>query len=132
MQEEIKEKLDNHEKRIIALENLIGRDKSLTVPKKTISAKEFIIEVDAKDDVQRTAAFGLFLEKYMGFDRFNVKDIVDTFRKAREKPPSNASDKINKCIKNGWFMEHQEKKDDMKAFMITNRGEKAINSKFSS
>ncbi len=48
------------------------------------------------------------------------------FRAAREPVPPNINDKANLCVKNGHFMEHSEKKDNTKAWLVTRTGEEVV------
>lgn len=125
---EIKKKLKAHEERISKLESLFQKE-SETV-KKTISIKEFILPKKPKNDVQKTLAVGYFIEKYEHFSSFNVKDLEKVFIAAREKVPKNIGDKVQLNIKKGHMMEFKERKDNLKAWILTNSGEKYIESDF--
>ena len=49
------------------------------------------------------------------------------FRSAKEKPPKNINDVINKNINPGKFiMDAASKKDDKKAWVLTSTGEKHV------
>jgi len=119
---EIKKKLKEHEERISKLESL-SQTKPETVKKK-ISIKEFILSKKPKNDVQKTLTVGYYLEKYENLSSFNVKDLEKVFMAAREKVPKNIGDKIQLNIKKGHMMEVEEKKDNLKAWILTNSGEK--------
>ena len=125
---EIKKKLEEHEKRISKLESL-SQTKPETIEKK-LSVKEFILSKKPKNDVQRTLAIGYYLEKYESFSSFNVRDLEEGFRAAKEKVPSNAGDKVQLNIKKGHMMEAKEKKDNLKALVLTNSGEKYVKNDF--
>lgn len=125
---EIKKKLEEHEGRISKLESL-SQTKPETVKKK-ISIKEFILSKKPKDDVQKTLAIGYYLEKYENLPPFNVKDLEESFRAAREKVPKNIGDKVQLNIKKGHMMDAKEKKDNLKAWVLTNSGEKYVENNF--
>lgn len=125
---EIKQILEDHEKRIKKLENFLESPKVEKIKK--ISVKEFLLEVKPSSDVERTAAFGFFLENQRGYTSFTTENITACFREAREKVPDNVTDKINKCIANGWIMKHNEKKDNKNAFVMTRSGENIVKTKF--
>ncbi len=127
MDEETKRLLDDHERRIKVLEEL---PKSDTKSNKTKSIKEFFLETNPSNDIEKTACCGYFLENYRSTSCFTAKDIEKIFREARETIPNNINYKINKCIEKAWMMEHDEKKDDLKAFVMTTGGENAVKSKF--
>jgi len=122
--EQIKDMLDRHEKKLSKLELfLIGRHK---LKKKKLSLNEFILLKNPSDDVQRTLCIGYFLENYDGLSSFNKNDLETGFRKAREKLPPNVNDKVNLNIKRKYMDEAGEKKDGLKAWVLTNSGQKKV------
>lgn len=120
---DIIKKLEDHERRISALEEM--PQKTISEGKK-LSVKEFILEKKPSDDVQRTLVIGYYLEHFEGMDKFNVKDLTEGFRLAREPLPANINDKVNLNIAKGCLMAAKEKKDKFKAWCLTNRGEKFV------
>ena len=120
---DIIKKLDDHERRISALEGM--PQKTISEGKK-LSVKEFILEKKPSDDVQRALVIGYFLEHFEGMDKFNVKDLTEGFRLAREQLPDNINDKVNLNIAKGYLMAAKEKKDKFKAWYLTNTGEKFV------
>ena len=125
---EIRKKLEEHEERISNLEN-VSQKKPETVKKK-ISIKEFILSRKPKNDVQKTLAIGYFLENYENISSFNAKDLKSGFKAAREKVPKNIGDKVQLNIKKAHMMEFKEKKDNLKSWILTDSGEKYIESDF--
>jgi hypothetical protein len=97
---------------------------------KKLSLKEFLIEQGPSNGVQTTLAIGYFLENYDGASPFNAADLERGFRAAREPVPPNINDKANLCVKNGHFMEHSEKKDSTKAWLVTRTGEEVVRAGF--
>ena len=126
---EIEKRIQDHEKRISGLENLL-QAKPDSISKK-ISIKEFVLTKNVTDDQRRTLTIGYFLEKYGGSISFNITDIKKGFRDAKIKPPQNINDKVNKNIAKGYMMEADEEKDNKKAWVLTGTGEKIIESNFS-
>lgn len=126
MDEEISKILKDHEMRISQLESLF-RSKPESV-KKNLSIKEFILSKSPKYDVQKTLVIGYYLEKYDGLSSFNVKDIENAFRAAKETVPDNINYKIFKNIEKGYMMESKEKKDNLKSWTLTNSGEMFVES----
>jgi len=124
----IKSKLEEHETRISKLEQLF-QAKPENIGKQ-ISVKEFVLSKKPKDDVQRTLAIGYYLERYKGLPSFNVKDLESGFRDAKEKVPGN----INLCViantKKNHMMVAKEKRDKLKAWVLTNRGEEYVENDF--
>lgn len=121
---DIIKKLEDHERRISALEGM--PQKTISEGKK-LSVKEFIIEKKPIDDVQKTLVIGYYLEHFENMDRFNVRDLTEGFRLAREPVPANINDKVNLNIeRRGRMMPAKEKKDMRKAWYLTSTGEKFV------
>ena len=99
-------------------------------PEKKLSLKEFLIDRAPSNGVQTTLAIAYFLENYDGVSPFNAADLERGFRAAREAIPPNINDKANLCVKNGHFMEHNEKKDRTKAWLVTRTGEEVVSAGF--
>lgn len=127
MSENIRSILENHEKRISALEKIIRTAPPPTIKK--LSIREFILSKNPKKDVDKTLAIGYFFERYEKMNSFNVKDLKRGFAAAREKVPPNINDKINQNIKKGMMMETDEK-DNLTAWVLTNKGEKFVENYF--
>ncbi|HDN83602.1 MAG TPA: hypothetical protein ENG50_04480 [Candidatus Altiarchaeales archaeon] len=125
---EIKKKLEEHEKRLSRLESLLQTEQHTI--KKEVSIREFILSKRPKNDIQKALAIGYYLENYKKFPSFNVKDLEKGFRDAKEKVPKNVGDKIQKNIEKGHMMEAGEKKNGLKAWVLTNSGEKYVENNF--
>jgi len=121
---EIKEKINELENRISKLEGFSKQNQDIA--QKKMSIKEFIKSKNPKNDVQKTLIIGYYLENYEGMDSFNVSDIKKYFKDAREKVPLNVADKIQLNIKKGHIMDYGDKKDDLKAYVLTNSGEEYV------
>jgi hypothetical protein len=117
-------KLDDHEGRISALEGMPA--KKTQGEGKKLSIKEFILTKKPVDDVQKTLVVGYYLEHYEGMDGFSAKDLAEGFRSAKEPLPTNINDKVNRNIQSGRMMDAKEKKDNRKAWVLTNSGEKFV------
>jgi len=97
---------------------------------KSLSIKEFLIQKKPKGDVERTAAFGYYLENFDAKEFFTSKDIISCFQKAKEPIPGNPYDKIQKCIAKGWIMESDKKKNGEKSYTMTGSGIEAVEKGF--
>jgi hypothetical protein len=95
-----------------------------------MSIKEFLLEGGASDDVQKTLAIGYFLETHETMTSFNKEDLEKGFRAAKEPVPANINDKVNMSIKQGHMTEAGEKKNSLKAWVVTNSGEKYLQNGF--
>ena len=96
------------------------------VARKPISIKEFIISKAPPNGVLMTLTIGYYLENYDGINPLTAADLEAGFRAAREAVPSNLNDKANNCVKKGYFMEAKEKKDNLKAWLLTRTGESIV------
>ena len=125
---EMKNKLEEHEKRISKLESTF-QAKPETAAKK-VSIKEFILSKKPKDHVHKALTIGYYLENYEGLSSFNVKDLERGFRAAKEKVPGNTWDKVLKNVQKGHMMEAEQKRDGMKAYVLTGTGEQYVDNDF--
>jgi len=125
----LKKTLEDHEERISKLEKFLPKTK-IEIPEKKISIKEFILQKKPKNDIQKTLAIGYYLENFENFCSFNVRDLEKGFRDSKEKVPQNVPDKIQKNIAKGHMMEAAEGKDELKAYVLTNSGEKFVENDF--
>jgi len=57
---------------------------------------------------------------------FNVKDLERGFREAKEKAPANINYNVIQNIKSGYMAEAKERKDKLKAWYLTNSGERFV------
>lgn len=126
--EEIKRKLEDHEKRVFELEKLVKKEPEKLM--KNMSIKEFMLIKKPKDDVQKTLLIGYYLEKFKNYASFNITDIEKGYRAGKEPVPTNINDKINKNIKKGHIMDHNEKKEGKTAWVVTGRGERFVDNNF--
>ena len=136
MDREIKKALDELQSSIRSLDARLSKLESGGAPntnltEKKLSLKEFLIERGPSNGVQTTLAIAYFLENYDGESPFNAADLERGFRAAREPVPPNINDKANLCVKNGHFMQHSEKKDNTKAWLVTRSGEEVVRAGFS-
>jgi len=119
--------IKDHEIRISKLESLV-RKEPIKIEGKNI--KSFIKNINPQSDVKLTLAIGYYLEKYEGFSSFNAKDLEKGYLEAREPLPPNIHDKIQLNVRNEHFMESPEKKDNFKAYFLTNSGERYVENHF--
>lgn len=125
---QIKKKLEEHEERISRLEKLFQR-KPQDIKKK-LSIREFMLSKNPKTEMQKTLAIAYYLEKYENLASSNVKDLESGFRRAKEKIPRNINYQVIRNIKKGYMMETENKKDNRKAWYLTNSGEKYVDNNF--
>jgi len=100
--------------------------------KKEMSIKEFILQKKPKNDVQKALVIAYYLENFRNFSSFNYVDITEGFREARENVPKNVWDKLYKNVRKGHMMEAAEEKDELTAYVLTNRGERYVTNDFKS
>ena len=121
---DLMKKLHDNERRISVLEDAPA--KKIQAEGKKLSVKEFLLTKKPNDDVQRTIVIGYYLEHFESMDSFNTRDLADGFRSAKEPLPSNINDKVNSNIDKEYMMKAKEKKDKLKAWFLTNTGEKFV------
>lgn len=130
----IEEKISKLEERVTVLEKAFSgrtaasQNLSTDSNDKGLSAKEFLLEKNPKDDVQRTFYLGGYLEKIKGMSSFTIEDLRGAFRSAKMPPPENLNDKVNKNIGKGFFMEAENIKENKKAWVLTVTGETQLSS----
>ena len=117
-----------HEERIMKLEKLL-QTKPEAIRKK-LSIREFILSKNPKSEAQRTLAIAYYLEKHESSAAFSVKDLESGFRRAREKIPGNTNYEVIRNIQKGYMMEAEEKKDNRKAWCLTNPGVQYVENDF--
>lgn len=128
--EEIQKKISDIEKRLEILEkNSTRNEKDNTIVKartKSMSVREYLLTKKSSNDVEKTVALAYYLEHLVKMDSFNTDDLEKAFRDAKEKPPANLNDKINKNIAKGYLMEAEQKKESKKAWVLTSTGENFV------
>jgi len=127
---EIKERLRRIEGRLAKLEG--PNQKELKAFKKGVSINEFMGSQKLNGDVQRTLAAGYYLEKYEGLSSFNAKDLTDAYRRLKipKSQNINFNYKVIKNIQQGYMTEAKQKKDNQKAWALTDSGEKYVENGF--
>lgn len=128
--DEIIQKLKDHEKRIVKLEELILKGAESDKLDKKMSIREYLLSKNPKNNVNRTLAIGCFLEKYKNLKFYNKNDLVEYFKKAKEKAPLNINDKVNLNIKKGYMMEVDEIIGNLKCWCLTKSGMKFCENNF--
>lgn len=125
---EIKKKLMEHEERIAKLEKFLQTKPE--VIKKKLSIRDFILSKNPESEMERTSAIAYYLEKYESFTSFNAKDLDSGFRRAKEIVPRNINYEVIRCVQKGYMMEAEEKKDNRKAWYLTNPGIEYVEKNF--
>lgn len=129
MDKEITERFEAIEKRLGLLENVKNNPKIQDISKSK-SIKEFLIEKKPVKDFHKALAISYYLENYKKMKSFNAKDIENAYREAKEIVPDNVNYKVIQNIQSGYMMEAEEKKDKLKAWVLTNTGEKLVEQGF--
>ena len=104
-----------------------------TLPKE-ISKKEMpetLVEfLDMKGDPKKhtdvVAVYAYWLFKKENFRCFNVRDIIACYDRTRRAKPRNPNQIINVNVAKHIFAEASEKKDGLKAWVITRTGEEYV------
>ena len=125
---EIQEILKEHEERISTLENLINKGEVESIKKQSL--REFLIEKKPNNDVNKTLCICYYLEVFEKMTPINKDDIEEGFRRSKEKVPKNINYKVYRNIQNGYLMEEKNKKNNLKAWSLTNSGIEFVNNSF--
>jgi hypothetical protein len=112
---------------------LVSEDFKASLPKElshgdmTDTLGEFL---DIKGNPQKhtdvVAVYAYWLFKKEGFQSFNVKNIIDCYDKTRRAKPKNPNQIINANVSSHLFSEASEKKESLKAWVITRTGEEYV------
>ena len=126
------ERIAKLEERVSALEGAEIANPENPKPTRTkdISIREFLLARKPSGDVQKTLAIGYYLETHEKISPFNISDLTKYFELAKEPTPENINDKINLNIKKGHLTEAKNKKENKKAWIVTNSGEQFLESGF--
>lgn len=120
--EKILARIESLEERVKKIEDSLLDNPEKKITQKQLSTKEFILSLNLSDEIEKTLAICYFLEVYGKVEKFNVKDIEKGFEKTKEPKPKNTNYKVFKNVEKGHLMELDEKKDNLKAYSLTNTG----------
>ena len=134
MDEQTTKRIENLENRVAKLEQLIGGSSSITQPivskRSQISVVEFLRSKNPSTAMDKVLVFAIYHEKQGGKDAFNTEEILSLWRQAKETPPANINDLINKNIKKGFVAEEKMEKGQKKSWYVTSSGIEAVNKSF--
>jgi hypothetical protein len=97
-------------------------------PLEGLSLVEFLNAKGPKSHPDKVVVMAYYLHKCQGVEIFNADDINECYSQARISRSANLNATINKTIAKGYIMEAQEKKENKKAWMITQTGERYVES----
>lgn len=134
MNEEVSKQISDLQARVSKLEQMvIGSDpvKSVSAPKRAqVSVVEFLREKKPVTAVDKALVFAVYHENNSGIDTFNTEDLLTLWRQAKEAPPANINDLINKNIKKGFVAEEKTEKGQKKSWYVTSSGTEVVNKNF--
>lgn len=116
-----------------ALENHSTVEPTITTAisdNKPMSASELLRIVNPKSFTEAVLMAGYYLEITVRMKSFNVKDVVQVLKDARNPLPQNPSDIINRCAVLGWIMKIGEK-GNMTSWALTRTGQELVKKKLS-
>jgi predicted nucleotidyltransferase component of viral defense system len=94
--------------------------------RRQVSLAEFLKSKNPKSHGDKILVFGYYLEKVMGESSFNMDDIEKCYIQARISKTKNFPQYIAQLIRDGSLMEAEEKKDNKKAWILTDSGLKYV------
>lgn len=117
----------------VKFKELISEDFRASLPMELIKGEmpETLVEfLDSKGNPKKhtdvVAVYAYWLFKKEGFQSFNVKDIIDCYDKTRRVKSKNPNQIINANVASHIFAEAKERKDGLKAWIITRTGEEYV------
>lgn len=120
------------ERRIASLEQLLApADRPVLGGSKPVSIQEFIISKSPRSETEKALVIAYYLEKYEQKAPFNVENLRDAYRRAKEPGPRNLNDAVNKNIQKGLIMESSNRMGKLKAWVVTSTGERLVSNGFS-
>jgi len=123
------EEFNDLKARVKIIEEVLSSGQIENISKKQ-SIREFLLSKNPKTDANKILVIAYYLEKQEEMAVFNVKDLMDCFRNAKEKLPTNMNARINDNIKYGYIMPSKDKKDNNNAWTLTNTGERFVENGF--
>ncbi len=90
----------------------------------TMELNEFLASKKAESHPDRLVAIAYYYYRRSG-DSITTKDVADAYGKVRLKKPQNIHDVLSTCIRRGILVD-TEKKDGMRAWLITPSGESYV------
>jgi hypothetical protein len=134
MNEEVSKQITDLEARVSKLEQMVvGSDpaKGVFVPSRAqVSVVEFLREKKPTTAVDKALVFAVYHENQVGKDVFNTEDLLSLWRQAKEKPPANINDLINKNIIKGFMAEEKIEKGQKKSWYVTTSGSDTVSKSF--
>jgi len=98
------------------------KPKSTSTKKGRISITEFLKGKTIKSHTDRVLVFGYYLEKIENISPFNLNDITRCYRNTRIPKAKNFHYYIGQLISRKYLMHAPKKKDNKKAWMLTDAG----------
>lgn len=107
-----------------------GNAISISSKKDKVSVVEFMRSKNPTTAIDKTLVFAVFFEMESDKDTFNTEDLLSLWRSAKETPPSNINDLINKNLKKGYIAEEKTEKGQKKAWYVTRTGSEVVEKGF--
>ncbi len=79
---------------------------------------EFLAQTNIRTHVDRVVAI-LYYYRRRGEESMTITEFEEAYSSIRVKPPRNFSDLLAQCIRKGYVVEAENKKDGKKAWQIT-------------
>ncbi len=135
MNTDIIKRIEDLEARVTKLESNStkegnGLKSAINSKKDRVSVVEFLRSKNPSTAMDKTLVFAVFSETENGKDTFNVEDILSLWRQAKEVPPSNLNDLINKNLKKGYIAEEKTEKGQKKNWYVTRTGSEVVEKGF--
>ena len=111
-----------HESFISAELNVAPKVKQADLP---TQVSEFLAQKNVKSHIDRIIII-LFHRHYKGHKLTTIAELEESYSSARVKTPRNFSDVLADCVRKGYVVEANDKKEGRKAWHITPTGERFV------
>ena len=127
-------RIEELEARVTKLESVSTTQVSSVIStsskKDKMSVVEFMRSKNPTTAMDKTLVFAVFFEMQSEKDVFNTEDLLSLWRQAKETPPSNINDLINKNLKKAYIAEEKTEKGQKKAWYVTRTGLEIVDKGF--
>ncbi len=120
---ELEKRVDKLERRASVLDSSSATAGAIPPPsRKEKAINEFMRDFQHATDGETILGVGYYLEVHEVHTVLNINDLRDGLNRAGLKRVKNITDVCNKLVSKGWYSLCKDKKEDMKAWVLTQTG----------
>lgn len=94
--------------------------------REALQLEEFLASLNLRSHTDRCVAIGYYLLHSEEELYFNTKDIIEAYTLSRMPRPTNPTNVADWCAKKGYYTTAISKKEGLKAWSITRKGEEYV------